>query len=500
MTMLRRIVTIGGAGVVGAASLALVQIRVGSVFGVSGELDAFFIGAALPSVLLAIGAAAISSLVVPRLPIGDPSATARAAGRMASRAALITLPLTALVIAAAPLIVRLVGPGLDPPVADQAAEVLRIYSLSIPGTAIAFVFSSYGFASGRVWTSGISTGLYALSWLGLLFVPAFVVDVQSAALAGLIATGVQVGSAYLLSSFGVPRPRPTFSKLGIARKGLLAIGAVLGATIVARAGLLLDPVFGSLLPQGSVSQLSYATRIVALAVLVCGQGAAFSLLIVGREPSDVRAAEDSRVGLIAPVLFSTSAAVVLIVAGPQLSELILARGELSVADAREIGRLLQIAAISVVPFALVWALEALLYAELRTTEVLTRAAAGLLANAAASGALVLAFGIEGRPLGVLVGVTLQLGLLLALFWSDVRLASLRRRRTIRVLGLHAATVIALSVGTYIGCRAAGSADLGAVAAVGIAGATSLMFLRSFQMTDPVQPPPAIPDGEGRIGV
>ena len=72
MSMLRRIILIGGAGIIGAASLALVQIRVGSLYGVSGELDAFFIGAAIPSVLLAIGAAAISSLVVPRMPTGDP--------------------------------------------------------------------------------------------------------------------------------------------------------------------------------------------------------------------------------------------------------------------------------------------------------------------------------------------------------------------------------------------------------------------------------------------
>ena len=84
MGMFRRIVLIGGAGVLGAAALAIVQIRVGSLFGVSGELDAFFVGAALPSVLLAIGAAAISSLVVPRLPRGDPAQTAdggRADGR-----------------------------------------------------------------------------------------------------------------------------------------------------------------------------------------------------------------------------------------------------------------------------------------------------------------------------------------------------------------------------------------------------------------------------------
>ena len=54
MSMFRRIVVIGGAGVLGAAALAIVQIRVGSLFGVGGELDAFFVGAALPLSLIHI--------------------------------------------------------------------------------------------------------------------------------------------------------------------------------------------------------------------------------------------------------------------------------------------------------------------------------------------------------------------------------------------------------------------------------------------------------------
>ena len=480
MSMFRRIILIGGAGIIGAASLALVQIRVGSLFGVSGELDAFFIGAAIPSVLLAIGAAAISSLVVPRMPTGDPKVTAVAAGRMAVRAALIALPVTAVVVLAAPVIVRIIGPGLTEAVADQAGSVLRIYALSIPGTAVAFVFSAYGFASGRVWASGLSTSAYALVWLGLLFIPAFTDDVQSAALAGLIATGVQVLAAYLISSAGGPRPRPVFTALRIGSAGLMAIAAVLGATIVARAGLLLDPLYGSLLPQGSVSQLSYATRITALAVLVCGQGAAFSLLIVGRERSSAKTERDSRVGLIAPVLFSTAATAVLIIAGPQLSELILARGELSIADAREIGRLLQISAPAVIPFTIVWALEALLYAELRTTAVLYRALAGLVVNAIASGLLVLALGIEGRPLGVLVGVVVQLGLLMALFWNDPRIAPLRTPAVLRLATLNAVTVAVGAGGAYLACREAGSADAAVGLTIVVAGSISLLFLRSFQ--------------------
>lgn len=480
MSMLRRILVIGGAGVLGAGMLALVQIRVGSLFGVSGQLDAFFVGAALPSVLLAIGAASISSLVVPRLPRGDPELTATAAGRMAVRAILVGIAAAALVVAAAPLLIRLIGPGLDAETTEQAVRVLRIYALTVPGTAAAFVYSSYGYAAGRVWASGLSTAAYALAWLGLLFLAPFTDDVESATLAGLIATGVQVAAAFLISSTGVPRPRPIFDQLRISRPGMLAIAAVLGAAIVARGGLLLDPLYGSLLPVGSVSELSYATRIAALAILVCGQGAAFSLLIVGRE-RDAASDQDTRLGLVAPLLFSISAAAVLLVAGPELSELILVRGELAVDDARQIGELLQLWAPAVIPFTLVWALEALLYAELRTGVVFRRALAGLAVNAVASGLLVLALGIEGRPLGVLAGVLVQLALIVALFWEDERFAVLRQGSTVRMLGLHAASVIAATGLVYLLFSELDATAVGACAAVAVAGAISLMSLRSYNL-------------------
>lgn len=478
MRMFRRIVIIGGAGIGGAAALAALQIRVGALFGVGGELDAFFVGAALPSVLLAIAAAAISSLVIPRLPTGDPAGTAHAAGRMAVRAVIVGTGIAVVVVALAPLIVALIGPGLDASVADRATSVLRIYALSIPGTAAAFVYASYGYVSGRIWTSGASTAIYALTWLLLLFLPAFNDDVLSVALAGVIATGVQVLSAYAFSSHGLPRPRPVFRGLPISRDGVAAISAVAGAAIVARTGLLLDPLFGSFLPVGSVSELSYAARIAALAILVCGQGVAFSLLIAGREAT-VESRHESGIGLVAPLLFATAAAIVILVAATSLTELILVRGELTDADAQQIADLLRIWSPSVIAFALIWALEAILYSERRTGEVLTRALAGLLVNIAASVVFVLALGIDGRPIGVLAGASAQLVLLAVLFWGDERFEVLRTAETWRLLSLNAVLIGAAAGGLYGLGVALSVPEPAAVAAVFAAAAISLAMLRGF---------------------
>ena len=494
MSMFRRIVVIGGAGVLGAAALAMVQIRVGSLFGVGGELDAFFVGAALPSVVLAIAAAAISSLVVPRLPAGEPALVARVAGRMTVRAVVIGIGAAAIVAIAAPLIVKLIGPGLEPQVSDEAADVLRIYALSIPGTAAAFVYASYGYASGRIWASGLSTTAYALTWLALLFLPAFSDNVTSVAIAGVIATCVQVLAAFLLSSGGLPRPRPVFSGLRVSRVGLAAISAVVGAAIVARTGLLLDPLYGSFLPVGSVSELSYAARIAALAILVSGQGVAFSLLITAREGGD-RSRQEGRIGLVAPLIFSTSAAIVLLFAAPALTDLILVRGQLDAEAAGRIADLLRLWAPAIVAFTVIWALEAILYAELRTTEVLTRALAGLAVNVIASGLLVLALGIEGRPLGVLVAALAQLALLVRLFWRDERFVVLRGLHAWRTITANAVAV-AVASGLLVGLSELLSMpEAGAVVAVVAAAVISLMTLRVYSRSHELGVRPGASGGE-----
>lgn len=478
MRTFRRIFLIGGAGALGAAALALVQIRVGALFGVGGELDAFFVGAAVPSILLAIAAASIASLVVPRLPGGDPAATAHAAGRMSVRAVLVGLLAGALLALLAPVVVAVIGPGLDSGTSDQAIDVLRVYSLSIPGTAAAFVFASYGYAAGRVWASGLSTTAYALTWLALLFLPPFNDDVESVTLAAVFATLVQVLTAYLISSTGLPRPRPVFTDLRISRHGMTAISAVLGAAVVARTGLILDPVFGSLLPVGSVSELSYAARIAALAILLCGQGVAFSLLTSERASGE-RSGEEVGIGIVAALLFSSSAAIVILVAGPTLTELLLARGALTGAEAAQIGDLLQLWAPGVIAFVLVWALEAILYAELRTTEVLTRALAGLAVNVLASALLVWAIGIDGRPLGVLVGVATQLALLLVLFRSDHRLDVLRRADTWRVVLGQALLLSAMAALVYGLFELIDAPEAGAIVMVLAAVCISLVLLRIY---------------------
>ena len=491
--MLRRILVVGGTGAIGALTLAIVQIRVGTLFGAGGELDAFFVGAALPSVLLAISAGAVSYLVVPRLPVDDLAAASRVTGRLATAAAIAGLGLTALLLVAAPLIVALVAPGLDSATAEEAAAVLRIYSLSIPATAAAFVISALGHNAHRGYTAGLSTALYGLVWTALLFTPPFTDNVRDVAFAGLIATGVQLLSAYVLSAPRGFHPRPRFAGITLpGRRALTAVAVVLGATILGRLALLLDPLFGSLLDEGAVSQLSYAMRIVLLAVFAAGQGAAFSLMVVSRQDR-VGTAAELRVGIIAPALLALAAAAIFLIAGPALTELLLAHGEFAAADARDVGELLRIYGPAIVVMTMIWAFEALLYSSHRAGDVLRAAAIGLAVMAAASGIGVALIGIEGRPIGVLVGYLAQLAYLVPRLASDSRIAGLRSRRTLGLLAT--ALVVQLAVGAiaYGAFDALIGSAAGAIAATLVAATATVAFMVGYERRTLAESGPAVTD-------
>jgi putative peptidoglycan lipid II flippase len=477
--VLRRIALVGSSGVIGAIALALVQIRVGALFGAGNELDAFFVGAAIPSVLLAVGAGSIVALVVPRLPADDELGASRQTGRIAVLGFLFTLPLAALIAALAPLFTTLVGPGLDEAAADSAAEVLRVYAISIPFTSAAHVFAAHGHAVGRGWAGGASTALYGLVWFGLLFIPTFTDSAATVAAAGLIATGVQVLSAFVFSSAGEHRPRPRFTSINVGRQALRLLGIVLVASVIGRLGFLLDPIYGSLLEVGAVSQLSYATRIALLAVFVSGQGAALSVLAVGRE-RDKRADADVSFGLLTTLLLALGVGAVMVVAGPAGAELLLARGEFTTAAAAEIGHLLQLWAPAVVVIAVIWGLESIFYSGERSPVVLRAALVGFSVNAAASGAFVALLGIWGRPLGVLVAMFAQLAVCLHYLPGDPRLASLKSLVTLRWgVAITFASGAAALAGLLLG-EALLTSGVGAVLAALAGGAVTVALLVRFE--------------------
>ena len=348
---------------------------------------------------------------------------------------------------------------------------------------MAFVYYAYGYAGGRVATAGLTTAVYATTWFGLLFVPAFTGSVEAVTVAGLAATAVQLGTAFAIASYRRPRPWPTPRPGRASRLALLGVASVLGAVIVTRSGLLLDPLFGSLLSEGAVSELSFAARIAVLAMFVAGQGASYSILIVGGRRGVAGAESDLRIGIVASLMLATAAAATLAVAGPDLAELIFARGELTSESAREVGELLRLWAPAVIVTILVSPFEMLLYADKQPNPVLTRALAGLAVNAAASIPLVLLLGTAGRPLAVLAGVSVQLGLLLHLMRGDERIAVLGERTTWLVLLAQTALTLFTAAGLLVAFSRVLSGGAAAILAALGAGTVTLLAMRAYQRSE-----------------
>lgn len=436
--MLRRIAIISAAGALGAGALAVVSIRVGALFGVGGQLDAFFVGASLPSLLLSLSAGVMTPLIAPRLAQLDDAAAAREAGRWAALALTAGLVLAAVSALASPLIVSAVAPGLRPGAASTAASVLRLYAVTFGPTMMAHVYAAHGYANGRVWTAGGSTLLYGGCWIGLLFVPQFTHSVQDVALAGILATAVQVTSAFLFCSAHDRRPWPRWRAPASRAELAWPLLGVLVAVAVGRANTVLDPLFGSSLSRGSISELVYAWRIALLFMLVSGQGPAFTILAGKRDGQG--STSTTPLGLVTTVQFAVGMGVAIAIAFQPLAPLILSHGELGVASANEIGRLVEAYAGAVIVFVVAWSLESVLYSDQRVWVVAWLNVPSLVLNIALSAVLVGPLGAIGRPIAVTCAGVLYLGLLLY-----VQRESEGVRRFLRLHPLRVSATVAVLV-------------------------------------------------------
>jgi peptidoglycan biosynthesis protein MviN/MurJ (putative lipid II flippase) len=379
----------------GAATLGLVTLRVGSLFGASPRLDAYFVAVSLPAILLSLSAASVTSQVTPRLAALSADDARRKAGGYATRIIAVALALSAFIAAFSPQIVSVVAPRLSGSGAGLASDVLRIYAITITPTMAAHLYSAYGYARSRVWAGGVSTGLYGLVWLGLLFVGPFDHDVEGVAWAAVVATVVQLSTVFLACAPLRRLPWPTLRQAGRVKVIASVMTGSLIALLVARANLVLDPFFGASLGPGKVSELSYAYRATLLIILVCAQGPATAILVHARE-----AHEDRRINLRLSLLFACCAAVFVGLGFAPLAQPLLAHGKFSSDSAHQVGILVEYYAPAILLAALAWSLENTLNARGRVWTVACVSIPFLVVNIGLSALLVPTLGEAGRPIAV----------------------------------------------------------------------------------------------------
>ena len=241
------------------------------VFGAGLYTDAFFVAFKIPNLLRRLFAeGAFSQAFVPVLAEyknrqGD-EATRVLVDHVASALFLILLVVTALGVAAAPLIIYLTAPGFsaDPEKLDLTVDLLRLtfpYILFISLTSFAGgILNTYSRFSVPAFTPvllNVSFIVFGL-WVAPYFSPPVMALAWAVICGGVLQLALQI--PFLARIGMLPRLRRSFGHEGVWRILRLMAPAVFGVSI-AQISLLINVIFASFLVTGSVSWLYYADRL-----------------------------------------------------------------------------------------------------------------------------------------------------------------------------------------------------------------------------------------------
>lgn len=240
-------------------------------FGATATTDAYLVAYTIPYVLFAILSQALAAVVVPVFTEYAARGERREAWHLSANVINLLFVLLAVVAAAgilaAPLVVKVVAPGLPPETSALAADLSRIMFPTLVFAGVATLFSGFLNAnnifgipafSGAVnniviivaaLTAGSLFGIRGLAW---------------GTVAGMVLSAlVQVPTlrrAGFRFSLGLDWRHP-----GVQKILVLVTPVTLGISI-SQAYVIVDRILASLLPEGSIAALNYATKLVQLPV------------------------------------------------------------------------------------------------------------------------------------------------------------------------------------------------------------------------------------------
>ena len=332
------------------------QLVIAHSFGTSADLDAFWVGLALPKAVVEsfhMGILTVVFILIFNRP--GASASRSAEWRLASSfvnavlgATLVGIPILVL---GAPFLVRLMAPGLDPESLATAGRVLQLTSLMLIPTALTGAIAGIlharkeylPFAAARV--AGLSVQILVLV---LVSRASGVHGIGWGLLAGAVAMLVACASSLRRTGF---RYAPT---LGFAAAGATDVTAVF-ATFAAfsfldRVNQMAGRFFASLLGPGAVSAFEFGWRFeIPVSTILSMSVALPSLAVMANQASakrllDLRRTVATGLTLIAWLVFPAIG--FMVVFRESLTVLWLQRGAFSAIDSREVASLIPALAVS----------------------------------------------------------------------------------------------------------------------------------------------------------
>lgn len=463
----RRVAPEGGGALAGTALAVALLSMLSSVlgllrdttiagrFGASGDTDAFLIAWTVPETatpLLMEGAMAFVLVPLFARRLDRDGSLGDVVARTWLPLLLTLLALTGGLVAAAPLVVELLAPGLAEP--DLAVRCLRTSALTVLLLGVA----GYLMAALRVQGAfRLTQSVYVLYNVGILacvFALGRGLGVYSAALGlavgGLLMVLVQV--PVFLRGLPLLRPRVDLASLAL----FLPFVPIAAYTLTRQSQTFVERWLGSYLDAGSISHLNYAQKVAQVPVLLSVTAAAVAF------PALARAAGRGDVGALGRAMTRDLRVVLLLVApataalvalAPQAVGLLFERGAFDASDTADTAGIMRLYALGLIGQAVTTVGVLAAYSGARPTW--RPAVAGLACLAvtlAVDVPLALLLGTRGLAIGNAAGITVLALLVVRRLSRDV--APLDAR----VLRLHLVRcLVAAAVATAAGYLVAGVA-------------------------------------------
>jgi putative peptidoglycan lipid II flippase len=415
---------------------------IGSQFGASRELDAYFAAFRIPDAIFQlVVAGALSAALIPVFAGYRARGQEAEAWRLASSVinlVLIALAGLSLVMAIfAPIFVPIVAPGFDAPTTELTVRMTRVMLISPVligmGAVVTGILNSYG----QFTVPAIAPLLYNLAIIVAAIVLAPLMGVEG------LAVGVAIGSlAHLLVQ--VPNLARVGQRydltIGLAHPGVRRVAWLMGPrTLGLAAGqlnFLVSTVLASGLPEGSLTAYNYAFQLSQIPVGVIGVSIAVALF-----PTLSQDAALGRIGDIRRQV-ATAVRVLVFVAVPLMAVMIVLRDPLTAvfyeygafsasATARTASALLFFA-LGLGGHIVVHVLTRAFYAMQDTRTPVLWAVVAVGVNVPLMAALVGPMGVEGLALALSISAVLEV---LGLLWSlHRRIESIEGAAILRTLG------------------------------------------------------------------
>jgi putative peptidoglycan lipid II flippase len=347
MNLLRTLAAISSLTMVSRVLGYVRDFLIARIFGAGLMTDAFFVAFKIPNLLRRLFAeGAFSQAFVPILAEAKnrtgPQETKALIDAIATVLFLVLVVAAALGMAAAPLIVYVTAPGFasEP---EKYATTVQLLRITFPYIVfISLVALSAGILNtwNRFSVPAITPTLLNVAFIvgAVFFADHFEPPVLVLAWAVFIGGALQLAyQVPFLARLGLlPRWRLDLSHPGLRRVLLLMVPAAFGVS-VSQVSLLLNQIFASFLPTGSVSWLYYADRLMELPAGVLGVALGTILLpSLSKYHASANTAEYSRLldwGLRITVLLAVPSAVALAVIALPLVTMLFQYGRFGAEDA-----------------------------------------------------------------------------------------------------------------------------------------------------------------------